>query len=759
MPTDRREAKLALLALVVVLVALFVPLLLRGGVIHPDDSRAQLGLDAPVAAANLGERRLGDTSNYYVPEAHLHLHGDARGWIATWNPHVALGRPASHLAGVSPAYLPALLLRLVVDDALVFHTLLAALTMLGAGFFLHLFLRAIGLSPWAAFAGGSALGAGVFSAYWAPFPIFVAGLCWTAAALWLAARLLARPSAAGALGLAFAVHALLLSAYPQQIVWHAWLVGAFVLARWWTSAPRSAARLGLVLGCALAGLVASAPVLADVAVAAARSARAGADANFFLASLPQLAGWREHLAFLATMVDAHVATDPLANARESGFNGVSLAPVFAGFAALALLPAARRRAALWLAFTAVALLLTLWPAAYAFAVEHLGLALSRFRPQAAAVIPLCVLAAIGVDAVLRADVRVDAVLRADVRGRAPAALLCLAPLAYAAACADPGAGGARWVLLAGAAAGLAAFALTRRPAFVPVLALASTLGWSAPLLVWIERDRVATDSPLVAAVRARSAAGTRYAIASERPGGVLPPNLEARLGLHSVHAYDPLAPESYRGWCALVSTAGTQVLGRWFQHVAGTAGWSRPEFAAANVGLVLSRAPLDVPALTHDGAEAGWHFHRPRHAPLGEAHVLDVRPQELDVRAVALRVPLQERARGPLEVLERRDDALRVRLAPRAQRSLLFVSRQHHPHWVARDGDGGALATVLVGGTFLGVDVPPGCGEVALVFEPWSRLAWIPHVIFAAAAALLAARALQRRRRSSTIVSAAPGSG
>ena len=82
-PREWRAAVLALAALVAVLV---LPLLLRGEVIYPDDGRAAVGLEAEVEARNIGGRRLTDTSNYYVPEAHHHLHGDSSAWLSVWNP-------------------------------------------------------------------------------------------------------------------------------------------------------------------------------------------------------------------------------------------------------------------------------------------------------------------------------------------------------------------------------------------------------------------------------------------------------------------------------------------------------------------------------------------------------------------------------------------------------------------------------------------------------------------------------------------------
>lgn len=736
MQHPQREWRVAIVALIALLGALALPLLVRGRVIHPDDGRGAVGLEPEVAAQNVGDRRLGDASNYYVPEEHLHLQGDASGWIGLWNPHVELGRPASHLASVSPAYLPARILGWCTGDAYWFHTLLALATIAGTALFLFLFLRELELSPWACFAGAAGLACGSFALYWAVFPIFVAGLCWTAAILWLSARWLRQPALVDAAGLAFATHALLLSAYPQQIVWHAWIVGGFVVGRWWRAPERRVATLAGLAACALAGLAASAPVYLDVALQASRSGRPDVDREFFLASLPKFADAREVLRWLASMVDVFLAAEPLDAARERGFNGVSLAPAFAGFVGLAFASGARRRAAGWLAFAALCVVLTAWPAAYLFAVDHLGLSISRFRPQAAALIPLAVAGAIGVDAHLRGKA---------ARPLVPL-LLALAPLAFAAAFARADVPASRWIVFALASAGLAAFAVLRWRALVGVLAFASLLFWSAPLLVSIPRDAIASSSPLVDAMRARTADGSRFALAGERQRSFLPPNREALHGLSSVHSYDPLTPDAYRAWCATVSDAGTFGFGRWFQVVSGNAGYARPEFSAAAVGLVVAETELRTDALVATGAIGPWRLYRPARAPLLAAHVLDADAAALARGSVDLGGHVHDRALGRAEIVERRDDLWRVALDVRADTSLLFVSVQHHPHWRAYGAAGESLDTVVVDGTFLGVTVPKGCAEVRLAFEPWARWAWVPQLAFVLAAAFaLAVRFAPRR--------------
>ena len=94
---------------------------------------------------------------------------------------------------------------------------------------------------------------------------------------------------------------------------------------------------------------------------------------------------------------------------------------------------------------------------------------------------------------------------------------------------------------------------------------------------------------------------------------------------------------------------------------------------------------------------------------------------------------------------------LRFELEERAEETVLFVSQEYHPQWVARSG-AERLETMRINGLYQGVRVPAGTSEVALRFEPWVRWAHLPQIAFAlAGAAALAAgarRAVPRRIRA-----------
>jgi hypothetical protein len=65
--------------------------------------------------------------------------------------------------------------------------------------------------------------------YWLTFPMFPAVWCWAAAALWSVTRLAKCPDILGWGVLIFSSYSLLMTAYPQPVVFHAYLLGGYGL--------------------------------------------------------------------------------------------------------------------------------------------------------------------------------------------------------------------------------------------------------------------------------------------------------------------------------------------------------------------------------------------------------------------------------------------------------------------------------------------------------------------------------------------------
>jgi hypothetical protein len=134
--------------------------------------------------------------------------------------------------------------------------------------------------------------------------------------------------------------------------------------------------------------------------------------------------------------------------------------------------------------------------------------------------------------------------------------------------------------------------------------------------------------------------------------------------------------------------------------------------------------------------------HRARERPILEAQLTSF---EETGREVRLGGRLRELPRLPARRSLDQGDRLSFEVSPAPERTLLFVSQQHHPHWRAF-ADGVELVSVPVDGLFLGVLLPPETRSVELRFLPHARLAWLPQAGFAA---LFAAAGLRRWRRRS----------
>lgn len=747
--THRRAA----LSLLAVLLVLFVPILARGHVLFAHDNRVEVGLppaggvrdfknqtELDEAAAYTSNRKFFDQSSVYVPEIHQHLNGNSYGWISTWNPHPELGRPTSQMAGFGKAYLLTHLLSFVTSNAFVLHTWQVMLAVTLTTLLGYLLCAALRLRPEACLVGALGLGTGVFTLYWLTFALFVWTICWTLALLWLITLELERPSWTRLVGIAFALHALLLSGYHQQIVWSAWLVTGYVGWRLLRGRTTNRARLVAatrLLGAAFAGVLTVAPAYLDLALTAQRSTRLDAPETFFLEVLPEIHGWRDLLQFFALRFDAFVLGNPIEPRYPVRFNGLTMTPLFALLAATSLRPALVRR--LWPAqlFVAFTLLMTVWPPLYVFGIRHLGLDISRNIPLSAAYVPGLLLAAYAVDDLLRTrDVRPTGAWIAAGIAAALAALACW----VARGRLDTGFLWSETLVVVLALAALVA----RRPAFFVVLALVTTLHYGLRLPLSRPLDDVKTTSGLVELVRRETPGGTRYAWVNAGFGSILPPNQEALLGLRSIHTYNSLSSAAYQDWVLRLSPLGTQTYGRHFVTIPDESLLDGPELDYSGIRVVLAGAPLESKAFVKvaDASNQGI-VYRTKRTPQMEAQVVGF--DRLQPGAATIAGPLRRAEQLEARRDEDYDDRLGFAVTPSDAETLLFISQQFHPQWEAT-ADGRRLETVTINDFYQGVLVPPGTSEVRLAFRPWVRWMWLPQLAFVLAGATVLVAVVRARR-------------
>lgn len=732
----------AWLFLALALLAFFAPMLLRGHVVFPHDNALQVGLGGDGSgdgeASNL---RFSDQSSFYVPELAAHLAAPRSGWIATWTDDVEMGRPLTHLSGLSPAYPPTWCLMAVCSDPFAIYTWLFALTVAATACFAFLFFRALDVDPWVSAVGACCAAFGVPVLYWSSFLMYASGIAWTFALLWLVTRTVEKPSAVRLLGIAAACYALLLSGYPQHIVWHGAFVVAWTIARLARSPSTMQERLVCVgrLAIAVAGsVIAALPVWLDVALAWSRSARTAVDPEFFVSTLPAVGSWSELAAQLALLFDPRLLGDPAAPDFRFLYHGVAFGPLI-GFAVLV-----SWRGGAWrehlpsYVFLALGLGLFFWPAAYRWAVLHAGFGLSRTPPVWGAIVPALVCGTRELDALVR---------RRERATIGPAIVLLVLGLGTVGglrwASADFVAAGreSSWVVaLALSALALAVLLFVRRGPAIALVAVVIAFVEGCELVLARPRASIQTHSPLVDGLRERLAGGGRYAIVGETPKFVLPANEELLLGLRSVHAYDSLSPTTYQDWVKRFSKEGTRNYGRRFNRITDASLLASGELEKAGVTHVLSAQPLAVPNWKPDGKLGPFFVYA-----TGAGHTRGVLLPKERYRVDGLSATTAgDWPKEPWEEVEFDEDAgdvLYTRLEEDASGRLLVLRQQFHPQWVAGEPVGWCgfgtqpmprpLTSVLVDGFYQGVLVPPGCDSVVLEVRSLSRLAWVPWLAFA----------------------------
>ncbi len=683
----------------------------------------------------------GDPLLFFLPELDLHLNGNHDGRMGLWNPHVQLGRPGFAGCGHSPAYWLTAVVGSVTSDAWGAYTLAVLATIALGGIFAWLLFRTLGVRP--AVASACALGFALcaYHGRFAAFLLYLSGSVWAMGACWAALRFLRAPSAWSGVLVAFTLHSLLLSSYPQQVVLAGWLIAVVALVGA-THVPGGRARvlrLAALAGWGAAGAASCLFVYLDLWLKAAESTRFEVGEAFFAPDYPP----PELLPRALQELLDPLWRGPTRSRRMPVLWGTSAGPFF-GAAALVALAAVRTRfVALFGGAFALLLLLAVVPDARMFCVRHLGLGLSVFNPTVTALVPLFTLSALGFEHCLRG---------LSPRARLPALLASLLiPLYLLGSTLSGGPGFHPFATFVSLGLSAAALWLCFQPSRIVLTAaaLASAAYFGVAWLPLEDRARVEAElgeTPLAAEVARRTAPRARYAWVGRDPRPTFAANREVLHGLHSVHSYDPLFPERYARWSRPLG-ARTDHGGRTFATIPDARRVDVARLSEGGVRLVLSREVLAVPGLRELGSEAGVHFYELLGAAPLEAWIPDG-SFVLEDEARARIVPGFGRTAEGVERAPGVEERIELALTPRAQPGLLWLSQQFHPQWRARAGSE-RLTCVLVDDFYQGVLVPAGTERIVLEFRPWARWAWVPQVLFALAALGLAIRtALARSRRA-----------
>jgi hypothetical protein len=730
----------------IVFLALIAQVCGSAGVISPLRQGPYLGSQTEEASLRPENGKFSDYVTFYAPEATGFLSGKRSSWITTWAPYNELGRPASHMLDLSPAYLPNWIFSKFLTDPFSYLTAISLLAIFLTGAFAFLLARELELVPAAALIAALAIGLSPSLIYWATFPMFASAYGWTCAVLYGITRLIRRQDFLAWLTIAFAIYSLLMTAYPVMVVYHAYLVAGFIiyLALKHPSFPRDIrefARLSLGLGSAAAlGILATIPALIDTFQTTQNSARTHPDVSFFQAVIPALRSWTDWERFLTFWTFPQVLGNPILGTFPSQFNGRSLAPVVVFLLCASNL---RRTWGWWLAVL-ILLSADATPLVFAFAVAHLGFNISRSVPTAQILIPLTMIVAVSVDSILRREDH-DAPTRKwhALRKHAPligAALLYMLLLTIAIRTAAQYRIAIEYltvIIFTGYLPLLALALRYRLPGLIVIAMVAHLMLFDRAEFLVQPRSAIAQSTPLTDRLQKLLADGGRYALL-DSSSALLPPNINAQIKLSSIHTYDSLSPLRYQ---ALVRRLGGEVMtyGRSNESISASA-LGTVDFHLANIGALITREPLASADVALDSNIGGFLIYRVLER-WGAYTRFDLNSIDLESDSARVIDTSSMEKHAATAVIDSGDRVI-LRLAHKSDATtVLVVSQSFHFNWHAYAGSSGswrALRTLPVDDAYEGIIVPPGVDSLRLSFIPWVRWSWLSHAAFSVLAALLA---------------------
>ena len=266
-----------------------------------------------------------------------------------------------------------------------------------------------------------------------------------------------------------------------------------------------------------------------------------------------------------------------------------------------------------------------------------------------------------------------------------------------------------------------------RPLLLMMVVVSVLAMTSYPLMLKQDPEQIAMTSPLVEKIRENLPLGSRYAVAG--PGiSVLPPNLNATLGLSSVHSYNSLSSTRFH---TLIKALGgeVQTYGRWNGSIAPD--YSSPMFWMSNISFILSPSKLSHENLEALDVESVIYFYRVV-SRMGESLQIPFSsPLDIDSKKFVIDDPRMLNHSNPTKVVDE-GDVLEFEVTPSAP-SFFVLSQKFHRDWHARaytNHEWQAVPTVEINGVFQGVLLPPGVNRVRLEFKPLVRYSWVAHVFW-----------------------------
>jgi hypothetical protein len=725
---DALTFRASLVLYLIVLAILTAPYWTTGMVVAP--YRVQIAYeDIPSEAHLLKQVRLSDYYNVFIPEIHENLNGERAGWLKYWTSNTELGRPLYHTSGFSPGFFPSFLLSLLTNDPSVFLTILSWSTIALFGFFVLVLAREWQLHPVTGLLGGCAAATTPYMMAWLTFPVFLSSVCWGVGVLYTIVRVQRRADVWSAGFLAFAMHALLMTAYPQTIVYFGYLVGGYTfvtsISTYHSNRLHAIRTVGLLVVGILIGVLSALPLYLDIALLSQESQRLQADYSFFKNGVSRFS-LSPILKTISRLANPEVYGVSISPEYPFVHSSSALTPVVSLFAYVGMLTH-WKKTRYWIITIGLLLVMGYSPWVYRAAVEHFGFGISRHTPFDMLKIPYLICMLYGIEA-LRTRQSVHNIRRAV----GVAVCIVLFQMVVTLYLGAQSAYTLDWTMIVVGVALVTLIALQYvRPvlAYLMVVVILTIGFYDYPLMLRFPVDATQTRSPLVRTLQNMLADGSVMAVVP-KDFYTIPTNYTSFVELPSIHSTNSLSSFRY-GSLIRALNGKTASFGR--DNFSINPDFQSTAFWMSNIGAILSIKPIEHPGIqlvytVEYGGKARYYVYQ---NSLRMGNVIQI--VESEVTSTAETQIEDPRVQNPVTPQTLRDvsDLLEYGNALTVP-NILIVSQKFHPFWEARvevNGTWQKAETTQVNGVFLGVHVPAAAKRVQLQYNPYSR--WLEPVVCA----------------------------
>jgi hypothetical protein len=732
------------IALYLILFSLFTfPFWGMGKVISPYLQHTELASAVVPESDTIENRKFSDFGNVYIPEVAQHLSGKRSGWITLWTNQNEMGRPMFHTSGFSPAYFPSWFLSKLTNNPWYFITVLSLATCFFTGLFFIMYCKEIGLHPLAGLIAGSSLATSPHFMYWLTFPMFTSTVCWGAGALWGVTRLANKSDLLGWSILSFSLYSLLMTAYPQAVIFQAYILaiyGGYLAYHQYKNGWFTAGKfLALTMGAMLVGISCALPVYLDLAHIATESGRVSPDPSFFTTHLTRFRSLLDLIRFFVLGALPELFGNPINSTYPLPYNSLSITPLIVFASILSACVVYKKTWGWWLAVL-IFCLLAFVPPLYLFGVHHFGFNLSRINPLGGMIVPFTVIIAYGIDAlIIRSAPKISqAILIATIS----VFLILLIAIFYGISQDIP----IFWhiVLINCTLIYFFATQFKKTQQLYLVLAVVIIMATQSFPLMFVHRlSDIATNSPLTDKIRTNLPTGSRFAITTPEIS-VLPSNLNAAIGLASIHTYNSLSSKRYH---KLINELGGKMITYGRHNKSVSPDYSSTIFWMSNIGLILAADKISRNDLIYIGEEANLHLYK-NNSRMGDGFQITNLQDDISNIHTFQPPDIPQQLSG-FSVLKTADhgDKLEFRVN-QGEQSILILSQKFHRDWQAQvlvQSQWIPAQTLEVNKVFQGVALPRNTQLVRLAFKPYVRYAWVGNLLWILLLSLFVLKIWQKR--------------